>query len=222
MRGKKSFTMVELLIIIAIITILGSFLLPAFSSGVNQARLAACRGNQHQIGTALQMYTAENSGIIPNNISGMEKASIPLLRMPDNNIIALGRLLNGYIKCAHIFGCPDSPGFREHDVDTAWQNTPMVWSAYLYRAQDNNFDPLLSAPENQDKAILADFACIKPSGNITPHDLLMCNLLYSDGHVESRRNTPEPFEIYTLQARMHGEMIPDCSTVWLNADKSDW
>ena len=215
---KSNFTIVELLVVIAIITVLCSLLLPAFSSGLNRAKLNTCRNNLHSIGIGINLYANENELFIPNIMINMEKSSIPLLRLPNSEVVALGRLLKGYIESAHTFGCPDSPGFRENDVAAAWSRTPMVWSGYLYRSQAAGYQAILTEQDNLHKALVIDFACIKSSGNITPHQLQMSNLLFSDAHVESRTNSPEPFELYTARAERHGEMIPDCTLIWQNAD----
>ena len=67
---------------------------------------------------------------------------------------------------------------------------------------------------------MMDFACITNKGEqFAPHSYLAVNLLYPDSHVESRNNTRTPFKLFTAQAALHGEMTPDCTILWQNADK---
>ena len=63
-RKKGRFTLIELLIVIAIIAILASMLLPALNKAREQAKTAACIGNLKQIGSGYAMYE-NNTGYLP-------------------------------------------------------------------------------------------------------------------------------------------------------------
>ncbi|MBR6470658.1 MAG: type II secretion system protein [Victivallales bacterium] len=62
---KNSFTLIELLTVIAIIAILAGMLLPAVSKARSKAQAVACAGNLKQIGIAAQLYVNENSDYLP-------------------------------------------------------------------------------------------------------------------------------------------------------------
>jgi prepilin-type N-terminal cleavage/methylation domain-containing protein/prepilin-type processing-associated H-X9-DG protein len=55
-NGRQAFTLIELMVVIAIIGILAGLLLPAISRGKEKARSAACRNNMKQMSLAMIMY----------------------------------------------------------------------------------------------------------------------------------------------------------------------
>ena len=59
------FTLVELLVVVAIIAIIMSMLLPALRSAREAGKSAACKSNFHQIGLAIGVYRMECRGMYP-------------------------------------------------------------------------------------------------------------------------------------------------------------
>ena len=62
---RKAFTLVELLIVIAIIALLAAILFPAFSRARESARRSSCQSNLKQISLGLMQYAQEYDGHQP-------------------------------------------------------------------------------------------------------------------------------------------------------------
>jgi len=69
MSGKKAFTLVELLIVIAIIAILLAVLVPTLNKVRESTRRVVCASNLKQIGLLLEYYCADYKGYYPPRYS---------------------------------------------------------------------------------------------------------------------------------------------------------
>jgi prepilin-type N-terminal cleavage/methylation domain-containing protein len=61
-RTQHGFTLIELMIVIAIIAILAAILIPNFLHARAEAQTAGCEGNEKQIATALEEYAVDHNG----------------------------------------------------------------------------------------------------------------------------------------------------------------
>src|SRR5690242_16499995 len=61
----KAFTLIEVLVVIAIIMILIGILLPSLEHVRHQAYIADCASNLRQVGAAITLYANENHGNFP-------------------------------------------------------------------------------------------------------------------------------------------------------------
>lgn len=68
----SAFTLVELLVTIAIIALLAALLLPALANGKNKAHQTECAANLHQWGLAFRMYADDNEDSLPRRGQGVQ------------------------------------------------------------------------------------------------------------------------------------------------------
>ena len=68
--GRLGFTLVELLVVVAIIALLLTMLLPSLDRAKELARAAMCGMNLKGLGTTFQMYAADNDDAIPRYMYG--------------------------------------------------------------------------------------------------------------------------------------------------------
>jgi len=62
---KLKFSLIEILVVVAIIGILASFLMPTLKKARDSARRATCINNEKQMGIAFAMYHGDNDGYFP-------------------------------------------------------------------------------------------------------------------------------------------------------------
>ncbi len=60
MKNERGFTLLEMMVVVAIIAILAGVLIPNFSRARSQAQTSACVGNEKIIATALELYFTDN------------------------------------------------------------------------------------------------------------------------------------------------------------------
>lgn len=129
-RTPKAFTLVELLIVIAIISLLAAILFPVFTRARENARRTSCMGNLRQLGLGIMQYTQDYDEYMPLR-------QITLIGKDGVNTTSWSwrYLVYPYIKSTQIFTCPSNP-LRTSNVNTdgsganAWPGTPTFNVSY--------------------------------------------------------------------------------------------
>ena len=120
--ARRGFTLLELLIALAMIAILAGLLFPVFAKAREAARLTGCQSNLRQIGIAVHLYTTDYDELLPPAIVQTPRLS-------------WAGLIHSYTKEWRLFRCPN---MRDASIfgRTIWKapyNSPgnvSVWQGY--------------------------------------------------------------------------------------------
>jgi prepilin-type N-terminal cleavage/methylation domain-containing protein len=64
---ERAFTLIEVLVVMAIIAIIAAILIPSLNSALERAKATKDMSNLRQIGAATQMYMNDNNGVFPGS-----------------------------------------------------------------------------------------------------------------------------------------------------------
>lgn len=65
-ESERGFTLIEMMVVVAIIAILVTILVPNFMRARSQAQTAACEGNLKEIATTLELYETDHDAYPPS------------------------------------------------------------------------------------------------------------------------------------------------------------
>ena len=96
---RKGFTLIELMIVVAIIGILAAIAIPKFADLINKAKEGSTKGALSSVRSAVQVYYGDNEGWFPADslacvtLNAKYIAEIPLAKMPgtghaDSRVVA--------------------------------------------------------------------------------------------------------------------------------------
>jgi len=120
---RRGFTLIEILVDVAIIALLAAFLFPVFSRARENARRASCQSNLKQIGLAFAQYTRDYDEHFPQAGDGSGTVT---------NFNAWAAALRPYIKSEQIFQCPSETTAFDPTYNTLgalndyWANASIV------------------------------------------------------------------------------------------------
>jgi prepilin-type N-terminal cleavage/methylation domain-containing protein/prepilin-type processing-associated H-X9-DG protein len=196
-RKLEVFTLIELLIVIAIIAILAGMLLPALSNARNSAKKTYCANNLNQLFKAVLLYVDDNAGHMIDCSASYKIAS------------SLYPYLSGYkkqygSKFIPVFICPAATGAdlgegviigeRQDWITYGINNKPFTYSKNkkFSRIRKLSTTPLLGDTKGwiDGQPLAYNYPVTKPAliPSIFRHgqnSSAQANLLYFDSHVDS-------------------------------------
>ena len=154
---KRAFTLIEMLVVIAIIGILAALLLPVLAKAKDRARTIACLNNLRQLQLCCHLYTTDNNDfLVPNNsvyIIGNPSSSLRgvswLLDLDARREINPSNIVSGLLfDYNHSLGIYHCPADDSHLEDEMGQPLPQLrWRSYNMSQSVNGypeFDPVMS------------------------------------------------------------------------------
>jgi prepilin-type N-terminal cleavage/methylation domain-containing protein/prepilin-type processing-associated H-X9-DG protein len=209
-RERAGFTLIEMLVVIAIIAVLAAILFPVFARARAKARSTRCIANLKQIGNAYMMYSDDYDERSPWAIDCADQnapeiwAAFPEYQAWIPYMPRLKDVLNPYIKNPEIWHCPADTGYDTlEDSGVLLNGRPTAFhafgSSYMYQTIITFRGGLASAlkdPVNINIFFDGHGSWHGGSG----YNAKRWNVLYGDGHVKSANRsqyeagwTSEPF-----------------------------
>lgn len=129
--GRRGFTLIEVLVVVAILALLISILLPSLHSARAQARGAVCLSNLKQVGTGLAMYVLQSRDVYPMHSSLASQTTAlgrPRTRWPD--------YLHRHMRSEEVYECPSMTATQREDFAKQWAHNPTKhFGGYGYNFQ---------------------------------------------------------------------------------------
>jgi prepilin-type N-terminal cleavage/methylation domain-containing protein len=146
MSLREGFTLVELLVVIAVIALLAAILFPAFATARAKARETACLSNMRQHGLAFSMYVQDYDGLYPYAVDPADRDTpqiwngFPAFKAQIPALPWVHEVLQPYSKSRELFHCPSDQGITIEDfTGLELDCLPICYAkygtSYLYRTE---------------------------------------------------------------------------------------
>src|SRR5690348_12986412 len=110
---RRAFTLLELVLVVAIITILVALLLPSFAKAKLRTQRIKCVNNLKEIGTGFHLFANDHQGHLPMEISLHDGGTLEFL--PGGNAFKHFQALSNEVVNPKLLNCPsDTRSYPEN------------------------------------------------------------------------------------------------------------
>lgn len=162
-RLRSGFTLVELLVVTAIMALLAAILFPAFKHAKESAKRTACASNLKQLGLGMAQYLQDNNDTYPPCLLGQEKASLYVQQTDPAMPGAVYEISDGstnghwfcwmdsiypYVKNVQVYMCPSAadetyPGYGYNAAMSGYRRSSYATAAKI-KAKLPDYVPMRS------------------------------------------------------------------------------
>lgn len=144
---RKAFTLIEVLVVIAIIVLIAAIVFPVFGQVKASAKRTHCISNLRQIGLSLGLYMADHDDVFPHAVDTVDKnrpeiwSSSPQFQARIAAMPYLHEALQPYADNRDIFNCPADTGTQalESNPGIDFPTQPSLYrtygSSYFFRTE---------------------------------------------------------------------------------------
>ncbi|MBR6022192.1 MAG: type II secretion system protein [Kiritimatiellae bacterium] len=192
MKAKRSgFTLVEILVVLAVMALLATILIPSVTSGLARARRARCLNNLKAMGGVLTAYGADHRGKMPNVGSGADYETLTEM--------IKGLYEDEYLESLELLACPTDTGRTPCRGADAESFTTSANCSYAYFA---GYNPLKAGGDLNQWPLMCDRARGGLKAALTDadnHGAKMRNAVYLGGNTATLRTAEDANAIMKLE-----------------------
>jgi prepilin-type N-terminal cleavage/methylation domain-containing protein/prepilin-type processing-associated H-X9-DG protein len=170
-RAGIAFTLIELLIVMAIIGALAALLMPVLGKAKEAGRSTACIGNLRQVGIALQVYADGNNSRLPVMRDKYVGTNPPSEVLPTPDVVLKNELGN-----TNVLRCPSDQQHLFEETGSSYS-----WNSLLNGQRDNDLSAMGIQFNGHAIPVFFDkegFHAARGAGKAV-------NYLYADGHIKN-------------------------------------
>jgi len=172
-KVERAFSLIELMVAIAIIGILAAIILPTLSRSKASARATACLSNLRQIGIALQLYVNDNENRLPT----MYDATLGTNALVTNTLLpTVDKVLMTCLANSNLLRCPS-----DNRALFAQTGSSYAWNTLLNGQDADQLRVLGFAFNAHEIPVFFD----KEAFHRERGEGRDVNYLYADGHIKN-------------------------------------